>query len=406
MLLRELFIKEVAQPKLPPMLGRAFNHPEHFVIFYGVSGILEALQHFEEISEEPKQLRFKWDGNPQIYWGREVENGPLILAGHNGWGKGGRDTGTTMDDFTSPEAVQNFILNKSGEGAKGQPITPERKRFAQEFASLYPIFDAATPKDFVGFVYADAIFMPATKPQADATRTYNMHPNPHSATQYHVHADSELGKRIGQAKLMIAGHGIFDTFGAPDAEQKPKDDFSEFNGNPELIVLSPIYNDTAPNTNRSKANSLTSANKELGETESWLEKNSNKIDTFVGSVSHTDKNGIFYPFLNQKNAGGTFDSINAKVFFDWMNEPQANGKPRVSLPKQQVIQQLEQQTGALDEVFHAMKVIRDIKHEIYKIVNDTHNADVWATSSEGYVRYAQDQHKHGNIKLVAPGWKN
>jgi len=53
-----------------------------------------------------------------------------------------------------------------------------------------------------------------------------------------------------------------------------------------------------------------------------------------------------------------------------------------------------------------MKVIRDIKHDIYKIVNDTHNADVWATNSEGYVRYAQDNHKHGNIKLVAPGWKN
>jgi len=39
-LLRELFIREDAKPKIPPMLGRAFNHPEHFVIFYGVSGIL------------------------------------------------------------------------------------------------------------------------------------------------------------------------------------------------------------------------------------------------------------------------------------------------------------------------------------------------------------------------------
>jgi hypothetical protein len=78
----------------------------------------------------------------------------------------------------------------------------------------------------------------------------------------------------------------------------------------------------------------------------------------------------------------------------------------VSLPKQQAIHQLEQQTGALDEVFHAMKVIRDIKHDIYKITNDTHDADVWATNSEGYVRYAQDHHKHGNMKIVAPGWKN
>ena len=406
MLLRELFIREDAKPKIPPMLGRAFNHPEHFVIFYGVSGLLEALQHFDEISAEPHQLRFKWDGNPQIYWGREVAGGPLILAGHNGWGKGGRNTGTTMDDFTSPEAVKNFILNKSGEGAKGQEITPERRRFAEEFGNLYPTFDAATPKDFVGFVYADAIFMPATKPKMDKSGTYNMHPNPHSATEYHVSKDSELGKRIAGADLMIAAHGTFDTFGAPDAEQQPKDDFSEFNSTDKLIVLSPIYNDTAPNVDKSKADSLTSANAELGETESWLEKNSNKIDTFVGSISHTDKNGIFYPFLNQKNAGGTFDSINAKVFFDWMAEVQANGKPRVSLPKQQAIYQLEQQTGALDEVFHAMKVIRDIKHEIYEIANNTHTADVWATNSEGYVRYAQDGHKHGNMKIVAPGWKN
>jgi hypothetical protein len=78
----------------------------------------------------------------------------------------------------------------------------------------------------------------------------------------------------------------------------------------------------------------------------------------------------------------------------------------VSLPKQQALDALEKQTQALGAVFHAMKVIRDIKHDIYKISNDTHDADVWSTNSEGYVRYAQDNHKHGNMKIVAPGWKN
>jgi hypothetical protein len=403
-LLRELFIREVAQPKTP-QLGRAFNHPEHFVIFHGVSGIIEALQHFDEIKAEPKQLRFKWDGNPQIYWGREVANGPLVLAGHNGWGKGGRNTGTTMDDFTSADAIQNFLLNKSGEGAKGQPVTPERQRFAKEFSSLYPVFDAATPKDFVGFVYADAIFMPATKPKMDQSGTYNMHPNPHSATEYHVSKDSELGKRIAGAKLMIAAHGTFDTFGAPDAEQKPKDDFSEFNGTPGLIVLDPIYNSQAPA--QAKSGEELTAKKDVKTNLTWLEQHGQKIDQFVSGVSHTDKNGIFYPFLNQKNAAGTFEQIDVKVFFDWMKEPLANGKERVSLPKRQALEQLDAQTGgALNEVFYAMKVIRDIKHDIYKITNDTHDADVWATNSEGYVRYAQDNHKHGNMKIVAPGWKN
>ena len=404
MLLRELFIREEAKPKIPPMLGRPFNHPEHYVIFHGVSGILEALQHFDEIKAEPKQLRFKWDGNPQIYWGREKKNGPLVLAGHNGWGKGGRNTGTTMDDFTSPEAVQNFILNKSGEGAKGQEITPERQRFATEFANLYPIFDAATPKDFVGFIYADAIFMPATKPEVDESGVYNMHPNPHSATEYHVSNDSDLGKRVADAQLMIAAHGTFDTFGAPDSAQKPRDDFSEFNGTTDLIVLDPIYNGTAPT--QAKSGEELTVIKDVKTKQTWLEQNGPKIDQFVGSISHTDKNGIFYPFLNQKNAAGTFEQITSQVFFDWMAEPQANGKPRVSLPKQQALDALEKQTQALGAVFHAMKVIRDIKHDIYKISNDTHDADVWSTNSEGYVRYAQDNHKHGNMKIVAPGWKN
>ena len=401
MLLRELFIREVAQPAAPVQLGRAFNHPEHFVIFHGVSGILEALQHFEEIAQENNgegTVRFKWDGNPQIYWGREQAGGPLILAGHNGWGKGGRNTGTTMDDFTSQRALQNFLLNKSGEGAKGEPVTPERQRFAKEFSSLYPIFEAATPKDFVGFVYADAIFVPSTKPKADNSGTYNMHPNPHSDTEYHVSVNSELGKRIGQAQIMVAGHGYFETFGAPDSDQQPKEDFDEFNGNPSLIVLSPIYNGEAPQINKAPI-------EELKKAEGYIKTHGAAIDSFVGSISHTDKNGIFYPFLNQQNAAGTFDQINSAIFFDWMAKVKPNGKPNVTLPKQQAIRQLAQQTNALDAMFHVMKEIRNVKHDIYNIINNKQSHDIWATSHEGYVRYAQDHHKHGNIKIVAPGWK-
>ena len=73
MLLRELFLRET-QTASAKKLGRAFNHPEHFVFFYGAAGTLEALQHFEEVAaEKPGEttVRKKWDGNPQIYWGSE-----------------------------------------------------------------------------------------------------------------------------------------------------------------------------------------------------------------------------------------------------------------------------------------------------------------------------------------------
>ena len=106
-LLRELFLCEAPVAKKAVDYGRAFNHPEHLVFFYGVDGTLEALQHFEELLKEKPgktSLRKKWDGAPQIYWGREKKNGPLILAGHNGWARGAKST--------NPEEVFNFIATQ------------------------------------------------------------------------------------------------------------------------------------------------------------------------------------------------------------------------------------------------------------------------------------------------------
>lgn len=397
MLLRELFLRETA----PEQLGRAFNHPEHFVIFHGVSGILEALQHFEEMAGEPNgqgSVRIKWDGNPQIYWGREVKGGPLVLAGHNGWGKGGRNTGTDMNDFTSPKAIHNFIVNKSG-----NPKTPEevaeRKRFATEFANLYPIFDAATPKDFVGFVYADALFLPSTKPKLDSARVYNMHPNPKSDTEYHISHDSALGKRMAQAQVMVVGHGMFKYFGAPDAEQIPKENFEEFNGTPALIVQGPVYNTETPKADMAPIQELKAA-------KGYLEKYSKVIDSFVANIPRTDKTGIFYPFLNQQNAAGHFDHVNTGLFYAWMEQSNpTTGKPRVSVNKQNHIKQLNAQSNALDHIWHVMKIIRKVKHDVIDKLDKMPKPDVWATNGEGYVRYAQPHHKHGNIKLVSPGWK-
>ena len=110
-------------------LGRAFNHLEDLVFFYGSAGTIEALEHLQDMASESgaNSIRMKWDGNPQIYWGRAEKGGPLVLAGHNAWAKGAA--------ATSPEEVADFIINKSG-----SPKTPEeieaRKEFGNKFASL------------------------------------------------------------------------------------------------------------------------------------------------------------------------------------------------------------------------------------------------------------------------------
>ena len=214
-------------------LGRAFNHLEDLVFFYGSDGTIEALEHLKDVATDSgsQSIRMKWDGNPQIYWGRERKGGPLILAGHNAWSKGVA--------ATSKEEVADFISNKSG-----NPKTPEEKaarsQFAQKFASMYDYFDRATPKDFEGFVYADGLFL---DPPAEKNGVYTFCPNPKSQTCYHVRANSELGKRIDRATIMVVGHAFFPEFGMPDSSQQPMQDFSMFDNDPSIVVLGPVYND-------------------------------------------------------------------------------------------------------------------------------------------------------------------
>ena len=383
MLLRELFFYE-NQNAPKKQLGRAFNHPEHFVFFHGADGTLEALRHFEELNaEEPGKttLRKKWDGNPQIYWGREHKGGPLILSGHNGWSRGAKGT--------TPEEIADFIANKSG-----KPGTPEqnaeRQRFAQQFGNLHPIFDAATPADFVGFVYADGLFL--TPPQVDQNGVYTFCPNPNSQTCYHVRADSELGQRISQAQVMVTGHGYFSHFGMSDEQQQPLDDFSKFNGTADLIVQGPIYNPVAPQIDLAPVTKL----------KDFVAKYGTQIDSFINSIPPTDKEGIFYRFANQMSKTGQFNNIDSSSFFDWMADP----KNKVSANKQAHIKAMSQaHSAALNTIWELMKQIRHLKDAQHGALEAQPKPDIWDTNGEGNVRYAQPgKHKYGNVKFVPTTW--
>lgn len=151
MLLRELFLTEGTKPLPSKKLGRTFNHLEDLVFFYGSNGAKEALEHLKEFNTDAgsKSIRMKWDGSPQVYWGREHVNGPLIFAGHNNWLQGIKTS--------SAKELYEFIVNKSGNPKTAEEVE-SRKAFAKSFSSLYSTFDAATPKDFVGFVYGDILF--------------------------------------------------------------------------------------------------------------------------------------------------------------------------------------------------------------------------------------------------------
>lgn len=372
MRLRELFVREEA----PKQLGRAFNHLEDLVFFYGSQGTIEALEHLKDFNTPAgsKTIRMKWDGNPQIYWGRETKGGPLILGGHNGWSKGAMTS--------SPEEIEDFIANKSG-----NPKTPEEKaardQFAKQFASLYPLFDAGTPKDFVGFVYADGLFL--QRPQIDKQGAYTFCPNPKSKTCYHVMANSDLGKRISSAQVMVVGHAYFPEWGMPDSAQKPIDDFTEFNINPNLIVLGPVYNSQAVKVNENEINAV----------EQFLSQHAQEIDTFLaGTAGLSDLKNIMYTYVNQTAKAKQLDALSPKHFDQWLSSS------KVSANKQEKIRQLAQSNpSALAAIFTLVKKIQDLKDHVIDQVERGHG-EVWDTHGEGRVRYAGPEKKFGNVKLV------
>jgi hypothetical protein len=369
------FLRE-AEEAAVKKLGRAFNHLEDLVFFHGSKGTMEALEHLKEIAtaEGSKTIRMKWDGNPQIYWGRAEKGGPLILAGHNGWSRGAASD--------NPRDVYNFIVNKSG-----SPKTPEQARerqaFGKQFASLYPLFDAATPKTFVGFVYADGLFL--QQPKVDEQGVYTFCPNPNSQTCYHVKADSPLGQQISQAQVMVVGHAYFPEFGMDDSAQKPMDDFSMFNTNPALIVQGPVYN----------SNPVSLDTTAIDQVEAYLNQNTAAIDGFLqGTAGLGDLKNILYTYVNQSAKAKNLDQIGTQDFFTWLKSS------KVSLPKQTKIEQLAQQhTRALDAIFGLVGRIMTLKDTVIDQVEQG-QGEIWDTQGEGRVRYAPAGKQFGNVKLV------
>lgn len=376
MLIRELFLTESATKQPAKKLGRTFNHLEDLVFFHGSQGTLEALQHLKEFAtpEGSTSIRMKWDGSPQVYWGRERANGPLIFTSHNGWLRGVKTS--------SAKQLYEFIVNQSG-NTKTVEELESRKAFAKEFASLYPVFDAATPKDFVGFVYGDILF---AQPQSiNESGNYSFSPNPNTQTTYHVKPTSKLGQRISAATSMVVGHAYFPQFGMLDEAQEPIKDFSKFNRTSKLIVQEPIYNQ----------GSIKVSTPELLETEQYVKTRANKIDKFLESTSGlSDLKDIIYKFVNQTAKAKQLESISTHKFFNWL------ASSKVSPTKQQKIHALNEQHNALDDIFTLVKRIQNTKDNIIEQIEEQHSADIWDTHGEGRVRYADSNKQFGHIKLV------
>lgn len=384
MLLRELFIQEtVAAQPAKAKVGRAFNHLEDLTFLHGTAGVLKALQHVELATTQSSQnTRFKWDGAPQIYWGW-TKDGEFILCGHNGWSRGG--TGTSdVSDFTSPRAVYNFILNKSGDTGGDPGKQAERQQFAAEFSHLYDIFKEATKQPRKGkeiYFYADGLFI---KPPVAVEGVYQLNPNFKSATEYHIAQDSTLGQRIAEgAEAMVVGHGYFETFGAADSAQKPIQDFVKYiTPTTELIVVSPYYALEQPQIDKS----------EIDDIQKDLKADGPVIDQFLSPIEKVSNfKGIIYRYMNETATAGGLANV-GDDFMSWV-EAGAAGMVKSDSMKANIRNRINQVPAGVTTVFNYVKRIMGLKNQILSQL-EMNPPEIKVLNSEGWVQYDNDGDMH------------
>jgi hypothetical protein len=197
--------------------GRAkgIEHLEDLVFRKGTKGAQEALDIVKAASEQPSTTTVKWDGKPAVIFGRKPDTGEFVLTDGSGFEARGYD-----GLATSPEMMAQIQSTRKG----------ERGEITQLYATLWPVLEAAVPRNFRGYVKGDLLYM--STPPLEAGN-YVFKPN---TVEYRIPAKSSLGQRIGNSTIGIAMHSMY----ADQGEPRQPLSRVKFNDVPGLLLIEPI----------------------------------------------------------------------------------------------------------------------------------------------------------------------
>ena len=349
MRLRQLF--EAA----PPAVGRKYQHIEDLVFTNGSTGGLHAIERMRHMTETGGNIELKWDGSPVIYWGKD-DAGRFSLIPKNAWeylkrGKTETHTGakTVMN---SAEDVRNFIM-QTGKADPGRE--EERKNYAKQLADLWHLFEQVSPPK--GYIEGGLLFFPGAPAILNKqTQEFDFTPN---ITSFHIPKNSDLGKRIGKAKVMIAATGYYDSLGSSDESRYPN---AEELSTPTVIVQGTTYVEEAPNI----------PHEGLDRAESFIQTNAAAIDGFIAGQPGLSKPGdILYKFYNQ-NLRVT--GVKQK-FIDWVTGNLSGGQAQkvVTDPR-------------INVVLDAVEMLTNEKMKIIQHLSQGTHGSIRQTKPEGYVQ--------------------
>jgi hypothetical protein len=339
-----------------PSIGRKYQHIEDLVFTNGSIGGLHAIERLQSMTGQGGNIELKWDGSPVIYWGRD-ENGTFYMIPKNAWeylkrGKTKLDTGVSTAPRT-PDEVQRFIL---GTGKVDPDKEAIRKQFAREMSQLWPYLEQASPER--GFVEGGLLFHPGAKPTLNnKTGEYEFTPN---ITTFHIGQSTELGQRIGKAKVMVAVTGYYPELGSSDEGRMPD---AESLSTPQVIVQGTTYAEPSEGLEISG----------LLRAQDYISQNANLIDNFIAPKPGLSKPGdVLYKFYNQN-----LRTLGVKQkFHDWVTRNVSAGQSQKILADH----------AGLNAVLDAVEMITHAKLELINSLSAGTHGGIRQTKPEGYVQ--------------------
>lgn len=208
-----------------PPVGREFQHLEDLIYIEGARGIKRVLECIAGIIKR-QPLEIKWDGSPAILFGR-TDNGRFHFGDKY-----------SRDIIDSPQAVyQQYIGRKPKR-------TFEREQFARDMAALYEVYEAATPKDFRGFLEAGLLY------KNSPTLTENSFQCNPNTVIYKINNSTDLGKRIANSVSGCAATAYFRDLPATGGRRYPVGDYANSFTGGQVVVIPPLHTSDSPKLER------------------------------------------------------------------------------------------------------------------------------------------------------------
>jgi hypothetical protein len=321
--------------------GRAkgIEHLEDLVFRNGSAGIKKALDIVKHTADNTgKTTTVKWDGKPALVFGRDPE-GTFVLTDVSGFTARGYN-----GLFTSPRQVARHLEQRDRDAeAQGRPAT-RVETLLPLYVQLWPMLEAAVPKDFKGYVQGDLLY---TQQPPEQAGNFVFTPN---TIEYKIPVASDVGQRIANSEVGIAMHTQYAEPGAPK-EPIGRVDFKRV---PGLLLLEPVYAKENVRPNRQLVQQVKDVYNSAG---AAIDQLFDPAD--LRALQITDLPRLCIDYINSR-VGTGFDNLLAQ-FGPWL---QQHVTPKKFNNIVEYIQSPRSNLDGMAAAFTAWVLLHDIKMDI------------------------------------------